>query len=1242
MGERNVNQRLVVIGVALVIGFVLLYPPQEKLRPGLDIAGGTSLIFELDTTDAERVSDLAERVKAQLQRRVDPTGVYNLTWRVHGQNRIEVQMPLPPKDAKQRREAYAKALDELFAQELKRGEIEQALRKPAAERGEALRTLAWRTADAALATEKEPGRRAAIEQVANRRMELLNELAARYDALVAAREARARGPAATTPAAETAPATESAPVPTAEDLEEAYRDANEEFEDAMEAVLSTNLNRRRFQEILELEEKSKVRAQSLASILETHPDLAARIQDVLNKHAAYRSGRRFLDSSADLKRLLRGAGKLEFRILAQPSPDNVTKYERYRKQLKEGRLRLPGEELGWFKIDNPLQFFNLNSEAELKGFDYKSHPRYVVDMLGEDYYVLGKLSPKDGLLQGDKSQRRWRLTRAVADRDEHGGWCVRFRLDPVGGQLFETLTRNNLEKPLCILVDDVAYSAPDIKSPIRTDGQITGEFSLEKVQYLVQTMEGGTLPARLKDTPLSERTIGSSLGETNRDNAIRAGLIGTVAVIAVMVGYYYFCGMVAVIAMLMNVFLTLAALAMLGARITLDGIAGLILSVGMAVDANVLIYERMREEKARGTSLRLVVRNGYERAFSTIFDSNMTTLLTCVIIYYVGSEEVRGFGLTLGWGIALNLFTAVFVTRTIFDFLLKYRLLKDVKMLRLIGVPNIDWYRKAKFFVPVSAFAVVLGIVVLFARGKDNVFDIEFLGGVAAELELKQKGIDDVEISRRIARVAREIGEDVRRLDQIVINPVADTPGAFDVRLPGVDGPRLAALLAEPLEAENVLARGGVSSTRGEETVRLQTEGSLTADQLAARIRRLEPGLAQVCDNLGRTNVSAVLEVGGVAQAGLVWNVTTTATNMRLFEHALTHALGDAMKIQPRIAYVLREEGGRPYPVLDRLLDAVVPGVPAGTNADLSNYLGGAAIYLDEVEPPLSAEELRERLENMHFQPDFQDLPRRDFTVVGVRPVPGRTDDQGRPVHSGLVVVTADPDIRYQDDPQVWWTGFAQEELRLVQTALSTEQTLRKVTQFKPQIAARATQQAGMALVLSWAMIVAYLWIRFGRLSYGTGGVLALIHDALLSLAFVGFSGWISSTAVGRALLVEDFKINMPIVAAVLTIIGYSVNDTIVVFDRIRETRGRLGIVTPEIVNASINQTLSRTIMTVFTVFVVIVFAYVFGGSSIRGFNYCVLVGVITGCYSSIAIASPLLLAKYWFEKPAPAPARAA
>ena len=161
-------------------------------------------------------------------------------------------------------------------------------------------------------------------------------------------------------------------------------------------------------------------------------------------------------------------------------------------------------------------------------------------------------------------------------------------------------------------------------------------------------------------------------------------------------------------------------------------------------------------------------------------------------------------------------------------------------------------------------------------------------------------------------------------------------------------------------------------------------------------------------------------------------------------------------------------------------------------------------------------------------------------------------------------------------------------------------------------------------------MIIGYLWIRFGRPVYGVAGVVALIHDVCIALAAIGIVGWIAVNvpATKTALLFNDFKINMTIVAAFLTIIGYSINDTIVVFDRIRETRGRLGQVTPQIINDSINQCMSRTLLTSATTFVILLVMYIWGGSSIRGFTFCMMIGVLTGTYSSIAIAAPLLMVR--------------
>jgi len=1256
MVEKNVGQRLAVIGIVVLLAVIFL---TQGLRPGQDIAGGTSLIFEIDTTGAEKDTGLAERVKTLLAKRVDPSGVYDLTWRVHGRNRIEVQMPLPPKDAKDREQAYRTALHELYELEIRRGPIEAALRMPPEARVQAIADLARRNADTALASlteENRSSRTAAIEKGIAERERLLTEAAERYDALIAAREALARGPVDTQSASsptsqpDTNPASAPSSNPvTIEELEDDVRDATELFEDAVSTLLATNLNRRRFEELLELEEKSDVRRRSLSQIVDTQADLGAELEEVIAHYGEWRDGKRYLDGPSDLKRLLRGTGKLEFRILAEPDPNNPTKYNRFRKALEEGRPDLPQESMGWFRVDNPMQFFNFDSPEQLAAFKPETHGRYVAGLFDEQYWILAHTSPNKGLLQDVKGQRKWRLNSARVDRDQHGRPSVDFTLDTVGGQMFESLTRRHLKQPLCILVDDIAYSAPNIQSAIRTRGQITGEFSADKVNYLVRSMEGGTLPARLKDTPLSERTVGSSLGETNRDSAVTAGFIGAIAVIVVMIGYYLFCGMIANVALALNVILVLAAMAMLNARITLVGIAGIILSVGMAVDANVLIYERIREEKARGQSLRMTIKNGYDKALSTIFDSNITTLLTCVIIYYVGSEEVKGFGLTLGWGIVLNLFTSIFVTRTLFGLALKYNLIKELKMMRIIGVPKIDWYAKRKFFIPMSAIVVVVGLSLLWGRGKDRVLDVEFLGGVTAEFEVTEDStLNDKTIKERLEVTGTEIRNQAAQLENAVVEPIPNELNAFTLSVPGIHAERLAAMVAEPLEETNLLVRGGLTVDPEADRITLYVQGETSAEDLAGKVHGLVKSLTDHGENLQQATVNAVLEVGGIEQAqGQVWNLSTTVTNMRLVQHSLESALGDDMRTEPQIIYTFHGDiDGQPLPINTRLLDTVVPDLPPGINADLTNYLGGAALCFDQLDPPQTVQKITSRLENMHFQPDFEDMPTRDFEVIGVTAAVGPDGEalvqDGEPLYSKLVVVTSDPDIRYNDDPKQWLVSFAEPELGLAKTALENEQTLRKVMQFKPQIAARSTQQASLALLLSWGMIIGYLWIRFGRPTYGLAGVAALIHDALIALAFVGISGFLAGLShwIPDALLITDFKINMTIIAALLTIIGYSINDTIVVFDRIRETRGRLGHVTPEIINASINQTLARTIMTSFTTLVVLTIMYIFGGGTIRGFNFCMIVGVLTGSYSSIAIASPLLMAHWgrrWMATPAKA-----
>ncbi|MGE3180969.1 MAG: protein translocase subunit SecD, partial [Phycisphaerae bacterium] len=1110
----------------------------------------------------------------------------------------EVQMPLPPAEAKKKQEEYEESLKKLFDMTLKRSDVREAIRASGQEREKAI---------AALAGTAGSGRKAALERAA-----------AQYDKYVAALEAYR---------AEKAKVDAGSGDPEAlKNLEYAMQDAQDLAEDAEDEVLQNELDPAQFARILDLADAT--RDASLDDLKKRLPELATQIDQTVEEYKDWKSGKGYLDGPADLQRLISGAGVLEFRILTQQTPDNAAKISRYRENLaKYGPDPRPGDTDHWFRIDNPVAFFNLDSAAGLETYDV-TNPTIpaVLGKQGEDYYVLATNDPTNCLLH-DERAAKWKLKNAYPSQDQSGAPNVVFEFDAVGASRFADLTGRNLQNQLCILLDDVAYSSATIQSKISRVGTISGRFTQEKVMYLVQAMQSGSLPARLKDTPLSERTIGSSLGRENLHRALRAAVWGLAATALFMAIYYFICGCVADVALLMNVVLVLAAMAMLGARFTLPGIAGVILTIGMVVDANVLIFERMREEKERGSSLRMIIKNGYDKALSTIIDSNITTLLTSLILYYVGSEEIKGFGLTLGWGIVMSLFTSLFVTRTIFAFLVKYRLLTDIKMLQLIKVPTIDWYGKRKLFALISIVTIAIGMVALFSRTKDELFDVEFNGGVAAEVELETPIANENVIHDKLAETAKQIAA---YSDKVAAATAVEAgPSTVKVSMPGVPADLIAAIITEPLEDNDLLVRGGITRNPSEDAVTVRIEGDKSPADIQQFVRNLATptnGLPIVQRTLGRANLGIFLDAGD-SEKGRFWNVTTTEKNKRLVQYALEQALGDDLVRQPSIAYTIRGDENTPYPITDASLVNVIPDFPADVDRDVTDFRGGAAMWFDNLDPPQTLAAIQSRLQGMRLQPGYQDFPYRRFEVIGVRQA-DQASDGGAPLYESVALVVGNPPHRYEDAPQLWVDDYARKEMQLATATLDTEQSLRRVSQFKPQIAAQSTQKAIMSLVLSWAMIIAYLWVRFGRVSYGVAGVVALIHDVLIGLGFIGFAWWIggSNSPLGQFLLIDNFKIDMTIVAAFLTIIGYSINDSIVIFDRIREVRGRLGVVTPQIINDSLNQTMSRTIITGFTTFLVLLMMYILGGSSIRGFTYCMLVGIFTGTYSSIAIAAPLLM----------------
>jgi SecD/SecF fusion protein len=562
------------------------------------------------------------------------------------------------------------------------------------------------------------------------------------------------------------------------------------------------------------------------------------------------------------------------------------------------------------------------------------------------------------------------IKRAFPNRDQLGAPEIDFEFDSVGAEKFADVTTKHVGEQLAIVLDGELYTAPVIEGPIRGGRGVIngGSMDINEAITIANVLENPLeTPVKIDEM----RQVDPTLGKDSISSGVRAAIIGTLAVAIFMAVYYHRCGMIADIAMVLNLLILLGVMCSIGTTLTLPGIAGVVLTVGMAVDANVLIYERLREEMGQGKSMRGAIAAAYKRAFSTIFDSHSTTLISAIILIYLGTGPVKGFGVTLTIGVALSLFTSLVMTRLIFDFLLNRDMLHRIGMLHIIGNPNWDFMKWAKIAFATSWLIIICGMSYgVFVRG-NNVFGVDFAGGDAVKLSFKQDQKVDV--------------------------------GAI---------------------------RNALTPKVGECQIQYQKG----ADQ----------EMLQVVAEFGKGN-------------------------------AVTSALTSS-------------------------------------------------------------------------------FPNADFHVIG-------TD-----------VVGATVGIEIQ-------------------------------------------KSAIIASFLSLFGILIYVALRY-EFSFSCGAVLAVIHDVLMTLGIFFISGR---------------QMSAPVVAAVLTIIGFSINDTIVIFDRIREDL-KLGVrgSFKDVMNIALNQTLSRTIITSGTVFLSTLSLYFFGGGAINDFAFTFLVGIITGTYSSIYIASALVL---WWHK---------
>ncbi|MBR7119310.1 MAG: protein translocase subunit SecD [Lentisphaeria bacterium] len=329
------------------------------------------------------------------------------------------------------------------------------------------------------------------------------------------------------------------------------------------------------------------------------------------------------------------------------------------------------------------------------------------------------------------------ISMAQATRDEYGQRRIVLRFNSQGAEDFAKVTSNNIGKRMAIVLDGKLYCAPSINSAI-TGGsaEITGKFSEEEAKTIADALMSGSFPFQIKVNAVFDTD--PKLGASNISNGIWVGILSMIAVAVFMVIYYRLSGLISVAALCVNIVLILGAMAAFNCTLTLPGIAGIVLTIGMAVDANVLVFERIREELEKGRKLKNAVDVGFDRALPSVLDANITTLLTSIILMSVGTGAVKGFAVTLSIGILTSLFTALFMSRLIFDYLFRFTKFDHISMLSVMRRRKFDFVKARKVsFIVAAAFIMFTGVLIM-VRGT-SILGVDFTGGTVVSFNYAEK-----------------------------------------------------------------------------------------------------------------------------------------------------------------------------------------------------------------------------------------------------------------------------------------------------------------------------------------------------------------------------------------------------------------------------------------------------------------------------------------------------------------------
>ncbi len=786
------------------------------------------------------------------------------------------------------------------------------------------------------------------------------------------------------------------------------------------------------------------------------------------------------------------------------------------------------------------------------------------------------------------------LAFASTGYDRDGSPCVRFKLTDAGSGRFYALTTNNSPdgqhfRYLGIVLDDKLLSAPRINQPIQGDGVISGKFSTEEVEELVRILQAGQLPAALTKQPIAENLIDATLGADTINKGFVAAGASMIAVLLFMLVYYRFAGVISCFALILNLVMTVAFMILISQPLTLPGLAGLVLTVGMSVDANVLIFERIREEVAKGAAARMAIRNGFARATTTIIDANLTTLITAIVLYAIGTDQIRGFAVTLILGIIFSMFTAISVSRTLFDIaerkgFLSLSMSNAVATLRdsMTAGKGFDFmsYRRAAY-----AFSLLLclaGLVAIVARGR-SIFDIDFSGGSSITFRLEEPTTTD--------KVRDVVGK--------ILNQEGDSKVDFTVNNVSVENAPQGTVFKVDTSIDDI------DALKQKVSDGINKDASLKLMTYKVEIKPADASQSSVAPR----NENGVRLVALQAQDAAPADTAST-------DNTPAETKADE-KASPETANATGAESTKPATPADSATSEAKPG-----DADQAKP-AVAADVVSRSRISLAIEGSQAEKARINSETLVQNVMKA-ATEAGIQLDPAGIELE--PIGENAEQWAPGSDLRFSD----WEVGLplefgpADEVMGKLKSTLDNDPIWIGSSSVGSRVAGDMINRAIGAMVASLLAIIAYIWFRFNRAVYGFAAVIALIHDVLITVGAIAVSQWVYS---GLGFLqIDQFKISLTVVAALLTVIGYSLNDTIVVFDRIREVKGKSLRLTGTMINDSINSTLSRTLLTSGTTLLVVVVLYFFGGEGIHSFAFSLLVGIGIGTYSSIFVASPMLL----------------